>query len=45
MANGNKADMCGALGDVLIVPIADIARAFRLPRRDGIRLSPTSRCS
>jgi hypothetical protein len=28
-----KADICSALG------------AFRLPRRDAIRLSPTSRCS
>jgi len=31
--------------DVCFVPIADIARAFRLLRRDAIRLSPTSRCS
>ena len=34
-----KADMCGALGDVRFVPIADIAPFIRSPRRRPITVA------
>ena len=33
-----KADMCGALGDVCFVPIADISHGLQTPKKDRLEV-------